>query len=80
MLHGSFKHLCIYEFAYLCIFHFTRECQISLIQLLFIDVAHDRSFKHFKFVYFSVRISHCLCHLGGSERQWIVGVMSFQKM
>ena len=58
--------------------HMGMSYLISLTPMLLRNIAHDGSFKDFTFVYL------CICDFVIvfviSVRQWIVGVMSFQKI
>ena len=50
--------------------------------MLFKNIVHDGSFKHLKFVYLCICVFVCVFVIVFviSERQWIVGVMSLQKI
>ena len=58
--------------------HMGMSYLISLTPMLLRNIAHDGSFKDFTFVYLCMCVFVIVFVI--SVRQWIVGVMSFQKI
>ena len=62
--------------------HMGMSYLISLTPMLLRNIALDGSFKHFSYVYLCMSVFVCVFVIVFviSVRQWIVGVMSFQKI